>query len=79
MMSSYQIASPFNQGILEIHFKNKVLVNGKQEIESIIIYLCEGGIEKSVPRDHRLSSLGKHGWLIEATMLIDNRSLHFDI
>ena len=24
-----------------------------------IHYLCEGGIEKSVPRDHRLSSLGK--------------------
>ena len=22
-------------------------------------YLCKGGIEKSVPRDHRLSSLGK--------------------
>ena len=22
-------------------------------------YSCEGGIEKSVPRDHRLSSLGK--------------------
>ena len=25
----------------------------------IIHYSCEGGIEKSVPRDHHLSSLGK--------------------
>ena len=23
------------------------------------LYLCEDGIEKSIPRDHRLSSLGK--------------------
>ena len=27
--------------------------------KKIIRYSCEGGIEKSVPRDHRLSSLGK--------------------
>ena len=27
--------------------------------KNIIYYSCEGGIDKSVPRDHRLSSLGK--------------------
>ena len=27
--------------------------------ENPLFESCEGGIEKSVPRDHRLSSLGK--------------------
>ena len=35
---------------------NEVL-SGEQETR--INYSCEDGIEKSVPRDHRLSSLGK--------------------
>ena len=30
-------------------------LNGEQEKE----YMCEGGREKSVPCDHRLSSIGK--------------------
>ena len=32
-----------------------VVFNGEQEKESII---CDYGIEKSIPRDHHLSSLG---------------------
>ena len=33
--------------------------SGEQEKESITLYLCEDGMEKSVPRDHRLSPLGE--------------------
>ena len=39
-------------------FKNKN-VELKGLARKIIHYLCEGGIEKSDPRDHRLTSLGK--------------------
>ena len=34
-----------------------MIFNGEQEKEPIILY--EDGIEKSIPRDHRLSSLRK--------------------
>ena len=37
--------------------QNKTKFNGWQEKE--YIFLCEAGIEKSVPRDHRLPSRGK--------------------
>ena len=36
------------------HHKGSKIVGSKR-----IQYLCEGRIEKSVPRDHRMSSLGK--------------------
>ena len=35
-----------------------------------IHYLCEGGIEKSVPHDHRFSSLGKPSDLVVMQMMI---------
>ena len=35
--------------------KNEVFSGDQEKIN----YLCGDGIEKSVPRDHRLSSLGK--------------------
>ena len=38
-----------------VQYKNRYLVVSKQ----IIHYLCEGGLEKSGPRDNCLSSLGK--------------------
>ena len=37
------------------HYKSIDLVVSKKKIH----YLCDDGIEKSVPRDHRLSSLSK--------------------
>ena len=36
-----------------------MVFNGEQEKESITKYKCEDGIEKSIPCDHSLSSLGK--------------------
>ena len=33
--------------------------SGEQEKESITLHLCEDGMEKFVPRDHRLSPLGE--------------------
>ena len=66
LMPSCENASKRIQGLLEAYFKiNKN--SGEQEKESIILvrvgkrihYSCEGRIEKSVPRDHRLTSLGK--------------------
>ena len=43
------------QELLRTYFETKNAVfNGEQKIESII---CEGGIGKSVPRDHPLASL----------------------
>ena len=39
---------------MEAYFKIKSLVSKKR-----VHYLCEGGIEKSVPQDHCLSSLCK--------------------
>ena len=47
-MSHPMVGEPFQ-------FKN-VLFNGEQEQNHL---LCEDGIEKSVPRNHRLSSFGK--------------------
>ena len=55
--SSYEIASKHIQRLLEAYFKiNKY--SGEQEKKSIH-YSCEGRIEKSVPRDRRLSSQDK--------------------
>ena len=52
------IASQRIKELLGAFFKYKNAVfNGVQEKESH--YLCEGGIEKSVPHDHHLSSLVK--------------------
>ena len=42
-------------GSLYFKYEN-ALFKGEQENE---YYFCENGIEKSVPRDHHLSSLGK--------------------
>ena len=53
-MSSGDIASQHIQRLLEAYFKVKV--DGEKGKESIF---CEGGIEKSVPLDHRLSSISK--------------------
>ena len=52
-MSSQRVQEP-----LEAFFKYKNAVfNDEQEKDSY--YWCEDGIEKSVPWDHCLSSLGK--------------------
>ena len=52
--SSSEIASQPIQGFLEAYFKIKQVVGKKKNP-----YSCEVRIEKSFPRDHRLSSLGK--------------------
>ena len=49
------IASQRIQELLKAYFKLKKTMVSKKRFH----YLCEGGIEKSVPQDHRLSSLGK--------------------
>ena len=55
--SSCDIASRRIQGLLEayFHFKRKSQWPARKRIH----YLCDGGIEKSIPPDHYLSSLGK--------------------
>ena len=58
---SYYVASQRIKDLLGAFLKSKNVVfnhfNGGQW--KIINYLCEDEIEKSVPRNHRLSSLGK--------------------
>ena len=51
------VASQYIQELLGtfLNIKMQYLVVIKKRIH----YSCEGGIEKSVPRNHRLSSLGK--------------------
>ena len=59
--SSSEIASEHNQGLLEAYFKiNKYIDKLKKVVsKKRIHYSCEGRIEKSVPWDYHLSSLGK--------------------
>ena len=59
----HHVASGLIQNFLEVFFmffqyEMRYLVVSKKA-KKRIHYLCEGGIEKSVPCDHRLSSLGK--------------------
>ena len=44
-------------GCIYLNMKVQRLMVNKKRIH----YLCEGGIEKSVPRDHHLSLLAKPG------------------
>ena len=53
--SSWNNASQRIQGILEAYFK----INSLWWARNRICYMCEGVIEKSVPRDHCMLSLGK--------------------
>ena len=54
--------------------------------KKIFHYSCEGRIEKSVPRDHRLSSLGKphdakrrsSGWIVLSYPHTHDRFLYYD-
>ena len=53
--SPCEIASQRIQGLLEAYFKIEKQWWARKRIH----YTCEGRIEKSVPRDHQFSTLGK--------------------
>ena len=58
MTSSHNVTTRCNQEFLGVILLNeKLKFNGDQEKR--IHYFCEDEIEKSVPQDHCLSSLGK--------------------